>query len=65
MKKYAIVEISAKKKIICHTESRNMRIPADEAYRFTDFSNITSSLMTSQRFYIGHMSSDLTSKYQS
>ena len=41
--KYAIVEISTKKKIICDTESINMWISADEAYHFTDFSNITSS----------------------
>ena len=41
--KYAIVEISTKKKIICDTESINMWIWADKAYRFTDFSNITSS----------------------
>ena len=40
MKKYAIVEISTKKKIICDTESINMWISADEAYRFTNFSNI-------------------------
>ena len=37
MKKYAIVEISTKKKIICDTESRNMWISADEANCFTDF----------------------------
>ena len=43
MKKYAIVEISTKKKIICDTESINTWIWADEAYRFTDFLNITSS----------------------
>ena len=42
MKNYAIVEISAKTKIICDTGSINMRIGANEAYRFTDFSNITS-----------------------
>ena len=42
MKKYAIVEISTKKKIICDTGSINMQIWANEAYRFTDFSNITS-----------------------
>ena len=41
--KYAIVEISTEQKIICDTESINMWIQADEAYRFTDFSNITSS----------------------
>ena len=40
MKKYAIAE--AKKKIICDTGSINMRIWANKAYRFTDFSNITS-----------------------
>ena len=39
MKKYALVEISTNKKIICDTESINMWIWADEAYRFTDFSN--------------------------
>ena len=38
---YATVEISTKKKIICDTEPINMWILADEAYRFTDFSNIT------------------------
>ena len=43
MKKYAIVEILTKKKIICDTESINMWISADDAYRFIDFSNITSS----------------------
>ena len=43
MKKYAILEISTKKKIICDTESINMWIWADEGYRFTYFSNITSS----------------------
>ena len=37
MKKYAIVEISTKKKIICDTESINMWIWADEANRFTFF----------------------------
>ena len=42
MKNYAIVEISTKKKIVCDFGSINMRIRADEAYRFTDFSNITS-----------------------
>ena len=42
MRKYAIVEISTKKKIICDTELINMWIWADKAYRFTDFSNITS-----------------------
>ena len=42
MKKYDTVDISTKKKIICDTESINMWIWADEAYRFTDFSNITS-----------------------
>ena len=43
MKKYATVEISNKNgKKICDTESINMWIWADEAYRFTDFSNITS-----------------------
>ena len=40
---YAIVEISTKKKIICDTESINMWIWAGEAYRLTDFVNITSS----------------------
>ena len=42
MKKYAIVEISTKNKIIYDTESIKMWIWADEAYRFTDISNITS-----------------------
>ena len=42
MKNYAIVEISTKKKIICETGSIYMRIWANEAYHFTDFSNITS-----------------------
>ena len=42
MKNYAIVEIYTKKKIICDTESINMRIQANEAYRFINFSNITS-----------------------
>ena len=42
MTKYAMVEISTKKKIICHTESINMWIWADEAYSFIDFWNITS-----------------------
>ena len=40
--KYAIVEISTKKKIIWDAGPINMRIWANEAYRFTDFSNITS-----------------------
>ena len=43
MKRYAIVEIFTKKKIICDTVSINMRIWDDEAYRFTNFSNITLS----------------------
>ena len=43
MKKYATVEIPTKKKIICYTESINMSIWDDEAYSFTDFTNITSS----------------------
>ena len=43
MKQYAIVEISTEKKIICDTESINMWIWANEAYCFTDFSNIMSS----------------------
>ena len=43
MKKYAMVEIPTKKKIISDTESINMWIWDNEAYRFTDFSNITSS----------------------
>ena len=59
---YAIVEISTKKKIICGAESIKMWISADEAYRFSDFSSIL--IMTSQRFYIGHISSDLRSEYQ-
>ena len=41
MKKYAIVEISTKNKIICDTESINMWIKADKADSFTDFSNVT------------------------
>ena len=41
-KNYPKDEISTKKKIICDTGSINMRIRANEAYRFTDFSNITS-----------------------
>ena len=40
MKKYAMVEISTIKKIICDIESINMWIWVDEVYRFTDFSNI-------------------------
>ena len=43
MKKYAIVEISTEKKIICNTESINMRIWANKAYCFADVSIITSS----------------------
>ena len=43
MKKYAIIEISTKKKIICDTESINMWIWTDEAYCFADVLNITSS----------------------
>ena len=43
MKKYAVVGITKNKKIIFDIESINMWILADEAYRFTDFSNITSS----------------------
>ena len=43
MKKYAIAEKYTKKKIICDTESINMWILADEAYCFSDFSNIMSS----------------------
>ena len=42
MKTYAIVEISTKKKIICDTGLINMQIQANEAYHFTEFSNITS-----------------------
>ena len=41
MKNYVIFEISTKRKIICDTELINMRIWANEAYRLTDFSNIT------------------------
>ena len=37
MKKYAIVEISTKKKIICDTESKHMWISADKAYGFLIF----------------------------
>ena len=40
--KYAIAEIFTKKKIICDTELINMWIWADEAYPFTNCSNITS-----------------------
>ena len=43
MKKYAIAEIFTKRKTICDTELINMRICADEAYPFTNCSNITSS----------------------
>ena len=42
MKNYAIVEISTKKKIVHDTGSMNMRIWVNEAYRSTNFSNITS-----------------------
>ena len=38
-----MVQIYTQKKIICDTESINMWIWVDEAYHFTDFSNITSS----------------------
>ena len=40
---YAIVEMSTKRKIICGTESINMWISVDDAYRFSDFLTITSS----------------------
>ena len=40
-----MVEIPTKKKIICDAESISVWIWADEAYFFTDFSNIT--LLTS------------------
>ena len=43
MKKYAVVEISTKKKVICDTESINMWIWANEAYCVADFSSIISS----------------------
>ena len=62
MKKYATVELSTKKKV-CDTESINMWIWNDEPYRFTDFFEYY-IIMTSQRFYIGHLSSDLKSEYQ-
>ena len=42
MKHYATDEISTKNKIIWDTGSINTRIRAYEAYRFTDFLNITS-----------------------
>ena len=42
MKKYATVEISTKNIIIWGTGSINTRNQANDAYRFTDFSNITS-----------------------
>ena len=42
MKKYAIVEMSTKKRT-CDTESINMWIHANKAYCFADFSNVTSS----------------------
>ena len=42
MKNSATAEILTKKKIICDSGSINMRISANEAYRFIDFSNITS-----------------------
>ena len=42
MKEYGVVEILTKKEIICDTGSINMRIWANKAYPFTDFSNITS-----------------------
>ena len=41
-KKWAISEVSTKNRIICDTDSINMWILADEACRFTNFSNITS-----------------------
>ena len=41
-KKCAISEVSTKNRIICDTDSINMWILADEACRFTNFSNITS-----------------------
>ena len=37
MEKYAVAELSTRMKITCDTESINMWISADEAYRFTDF----------------------------
>ena len=40
--KCAISEVSAKNRIIWDTDSINMWILADEACRFTNFSNITS-----------------------
>ena len=39
-----------------------MHIRANEAYRFTDFSNITSNDVI--MIYIGHVSSDLRSGYR-
>ena len=41
-KKYAIIVIPTKHKVIYDAESINMWILADEACRFTNFSNITS-----------------------
>ena len=41
-KKCAMSKVSAKNRIICDTNSRNMWIIADEACRITNFSNITS-----------------------
>ena len=64
MKKYAMVEISTKKKITCDTESINVWIWDDEAYRFTDFSNITSSWRHNVVALYWTNSSDLRSEYQ-
>ena len=41
-KECAISEVSTKNRAICDTDSINMWILADQACRFTDFSNITS-----------------------
>ena len=63
MKKYARVEISTEKKIICDTGSINMQIWDNEPYRFTDVFEYY-VIMTSKKSYIENMSSDLRSGYQ-
>ena len=60
--KYAIVEISRKKEVICDTDSINIWIWDDAVYRFIDFSNITSTWRHND--FILDMSSDLRSEYQ-
>ena len=42
LEKCAISEVSAKNRFIWDTDSINMRILADKACRFTNFSSITS-----------------------